>query len=177
MTGSRPLAAAAVCALTVSAAVPHPGSAPPIAGARTPSVYLAPLPEPIQVLRPFDPPASEYGPGHLGVDLRAAPDALVRAAARGVVDFAGQVAGRGVVVVSHPDGIRTEYEPVHPVVRVGVHVRTGDPIGVLRGRHPGCPGVCLHWGARRGAAYLDPLALLRPLGPVILLPNGRRPGG
>ena len=30
--------------------------------------------------------------------------------------------------------------------------------------------TCLHWGARRGDTYLDPLSLLRPLGPVRLLP-------
>lgn len=134
-------------------------------------VYTAPLPEPIDVLRPFDPPSTEFGPGHLGVDLRARVDATVRAAAAGVVDFAGQVAGRGVVVIGHPDGIRTEYEPVRPLVRVGAHLRAGEPIGVVRGHHRGCPASCLHWGARRGDNYLDPLSLLRPLGPVVLLPN------
>jgi hypothetical protein len=29
---------------------------------------------------------------------------------------------------------------------------------------------CAAWGARRGDIYLDPLELLRPLGPVRLLP-------
>jgi murein DD-endopeptidase MepM/ murein hydrolase activator NlpD len=111
------------------------------------------------------------------VDLRATPAAVVRAAAGGVVEFAGQVAGRGVVVVGHPDGIRTEYEPVRPLVRAGARLRAGDPIGVIHGRHPGCPGVCLHWGARRGDAYLDPMTLLRPLGPVVLLPDGRSSPG
>jgi murein DD-endopeptidase MepM/ murein hydrolase activator NlpD len=134
-------------------------------------VYVAPLPAPIDVLRRFDPPSTEFGPGHLGVDLRANQDTTVRAAAAGVVDFAGQVAGRGVVVVRHPDGIGTEYEPVRPLVRVGAHLRAGQPIGVLAGRHRGCPVSCLHWGARRGDNYIDPLSLLRPLGPVVLLPD------
>lgn len=172
MIGSPVLSLAAGCAVTVLLAAPGAtGTSAPADGAASAPVYRAPLPEPVQVLRPFDPPATEFGPGHLGVDLRATPDATIGAAANGVVSFAGRVAGRGVVVVGHPDCIRTEYEPVHPLVRVGAHLRSGDPIGVLRGRHPSCPRACLHWGARRGDTYLDPLALLRPLGPVVLLPD------
>jgi murein DD-endopeptidase MepM/ murein hydrolase activator NlpD len=56
-------------------------------------------------------------------------------------------------------------------VRAGARVRAGDPIGVVRGRHVGCIAPCLHWGARRGDHYLNPLDLLRPLGPVVLLPD------
>jgi murein DD-endopeptidase MepM/ murein hydrolase activator NlpD len=80
------------------------------------------------------------------------------------------VAGRGVVVIAHPDGITTEYEPLAVTVQPGTRVAAGQPIGVLRGAHRGCSGACLHWGAKRGAAYLDPLGLLDPLGPVVLLP-------
>lgn len=132
--------------------------------------YVAPLPEPLHVVRSFDPPDTRYGPGHLGVDLRAGRRAVVRAAGDGVVSFAGLVAGRGVVVVTHRDGIRTEYEPVRPMVAAGVRVRASQPIGILRGVHVGCAGVCLHWGARRGERYVNPLDLLHPLGPVVLLP-------
>jgi hypothetical protein len=32
------------------------------------------------------------------------------------------------------------------------------------------PGVCLHWGVRLGATYLDPIGLLRGFGPIVLLP-------
>jgi murein DD-endopeptidase MepM/ murein hydrolase activator NlpD len=43
--------------------------------------------------------------------------------------------------------------------------------GRLVAGHPGCPAVaCLHWGLRRGDAYLDPLTLLG-LGRVRLLPR------
>jgi murein DD-endopeptidase MepM/ murein hydrolase activator NlpD len=136
--------------------------------------YVPPLPGQLHVLRPFDPPSTPYGPGHLGVDLRAEPLELVRAAGAGIVRFAGQVAGRGVVVIGHADGIRTEYEPVQPSVHMGDRLRAGQPIGILRGRHRGCAGVCLHWGARRGDTYVDPLGLLQPLGPVVLLPWTRR---
>ena len=83
----------------------------------------------------------------------------------------GRAPGRGVVVIAHPDGIRTEYEPLHPTVVVGQRVAAGTRIGVISGRHVGCATTCLHWGARRDGAYLDPLSLLHPLGPVRLLPR------
>jgi murein DD-endopeptidase MepM/ murein hydrolase activator NlpD len=132
--------------------------------------YAAPVPGPVRVLRPFDPPLTRYGPGHRGVDLGSSRAGPILAAGDGVVRFAGPVGGRGVIVVQHPDGIATEYEPVRAAVRAGQPVRRGQPIGRLAGRHPGCATWCLHWGARRDEAYLDPLALLRALGPVRLLP-------
>jgi murein DD-endopeptidase MepM/ murein hydrolase activator NlpD len=156
----------------------HGSASPAAAPARArdaPGSYQSPVAGRLRVLRGFTPPADRYQAGHLGVDL-ADPGGLVLAAGTGTVRFAGPVAGRGVVVLSHPDGISTEYEPVTASVRVGQQVRLGQPIGRLTGRHPGCPAAgCLHWGARNGSAYLDPLSLLRPLGPVRLLPWDYRP--
>ena len=151
------------------------GSAPARAGPMRPTVaevvrYAAPV-QPVVVLTAFHPPPGPYQAGHLGVDLAAAQGAMVRAAADGVVTFAGPVAGRGVVVIRHADGIRTEYEPLSPAVHAGAMIRRGQVIGTVAGAHAYCRGrSCLHWGARRGAAYLDPLSLLRALGPVRLLP-------
>nr|MDQ2721976.1 M23 family metallopeptidase [Actinomycetota bacterium] len=114
-----------------------------------------------RVARPFQPPASQYGPGHRGVDLAAAVGTPVLAAGDGVVVFAGELAGRGVVSVQHPDGLRTTYEPVTPQVRPGAAVVRGQPLGVLEPGHPDCAAAaCLHWGVRRGEAYLDPLRLI-----------------
>jgi murein DD-endopeptidase MepM/ murein hydrolase activator NlpD len=167
----RILAGAGALALIVGgdappAAVRSVAAGPPVAVV----TYSAPVAGPLRVLRQFDPPTTPYGPGHRGVDLELTV-LVVRSAAAGVVSFAGPVAGRGVVVVRHADGIATEYEPVRPAVAAGELVRSGQPIGRLEGGHTGCPSArCLHWGARRGAAYVDPLALLRPLGPVRLLP-------
>lgn len=132
--------------------------------------YVAPLPAPVTVVRGFDTVSSPFSPGHRGVDLAARQGAVVQAASVGVISFAGSVAGRPLVVIAHPDGIRTEYEPVRPVVAAGQQVDAGEAIGRLVGRHPGCERSCLHWGARRGEVYLDPLTLLRALGPVRLLP-------
>lgn len=134
-------------------------------------LYRAPVAGPVNVITPFAPPATPYGPGHLGVDLAARAGAPVLAAGSAVVRFAGQVAGRGVVVLVHPDGMSTEYEPVAAVVLRGQRVVAGQRIGTVHGRHRACgPMTCLHWGARRGGAYLDPLSLLEALGVVRLLP-------
>jgi murein DD-endopeptidase MepM/ murein hydrolase activator NlpD len=124
-----------------------------------------------QVVRPFAPPPKPWMPGHRGVDLAALPGATVRAAGAGWVRFAGQLAGRGVISIEHAGGLRTTYEPVTATVRVGDRVTAGESIGQLLAGHPGCPVVaCLHWGLRRGDAYLDPLTLLG-LGQVRLLPR------
>lgn len=142
------------------AAVP---GGPPAAAATPVGPYGWPLPGTPTVTRAFDPPASVYGPGHRGVDLAATDGAPVLAAGAGVVAFAGSVAGRPVVSVDHPDGVRTTYEPVEAVVAAGQVVVRGSALGVLRAGHGGCPvEACLHWGARVGEAYLDPLVLLAP---------------
>jgi murein DD-endopeptidase MepM/ murein hydrolase activator NlpD len=123
-----------------------------------------------RVVRRFDPPPRPWLPGHRGVDLAAPPAATVRAAGAGIVVYAGVLAGRGVVSVAHPDGLRTTYEPVTATVAVGDTVPAGGQLGTLEPGHPGCPeAACLHWGLRRGDLYLDPLALLG-LGRVRLLP-------
>lgn len=133
--------------------------------------YRTPVAGAMRVLRGFSPPVVRYRAGHLGVDLADPTSAVVLAAGAGRVRFAGSVAGRGVVVIAHPDGISTEYEPVTAAVSTGDLVRPGQPIGRLTGRHRGCPAAgCLHWGASRAGNYLDPLTLLQPLGVVRLLP-------
>ena len=176
--GSGPSAAAPGTRAVPDIQAPPSTQAPPSAAAMssTPAAagsvrYSAPLPDPLRVVRGFDPPLVSYGAGHLGVDVATARSQLVRSAAAGRVIFAGRVAGRGVIVVAHNDGVSTEYEPVRPAVRAGQLVRRGQVIGQVSGVHGGCAiGGCLHWGARRGASYLDPLSLLKPLGPVRLLP-------
>ena len=142
----------------------------PSAATSDPGRWDWPLDPRPEVVTPFDPPDAPYGAGHRGVDLAAAPSSVVRSAGPGTVLFAGVVAGRGVVSVAHPGGLRTTYEPVTATVRVGDTVVRGDLLGVLAAGHPGCAApACLHWGLRRGALYLDPLALLG-LGRVRLLP-------
>ena len=133
---------------------------------------LSPVP---QVLRRFAVGPQPWSPGHRGVDLTAAPGQQVLSARAGTVTFAGMVAGRGVVVVGHPNGIRTTYEPVRAEVHAGEAVAAGAPLGAL-GTGDHCR-ACLHWGALRGEVYLDPLTLLRRAAPPVLLPLARAGSG
>ncbi|MGH3759582.1 M23 family metallopeptidase [Actinophytocola sp.] len=148
------------------------GEVDPRAGPPTPPAGVRfgwPLAPPHPVVRPFDAPSTPYGPGHRGVDLGGTAGEAVLAAGAGVVVFAGQLAGRGVVSVDHPNGLRTTYEPLTSAVKAGRRVAAGAVLGHLRPGHARCPGACMHWGVRRGEAYLDPLTLVAT-GHVRLLP-------
>lgn len=135
-------------------------------------LFAWPVPSP-HVVRVFDPPPEPWLAGHRGVDLAVPPGSAVLSAGPGTVVFAGRLAGRGVVSVDHAHGLRTTYEPVEPVVQAGDELITGQALGTVSAGHPGCPAAaCLHWGLRRGDAYLDPLALLGR-GRVRLLPLQR----
>lgn len=139
--------------------------------ARPAVTYALPVAGAARVVAGFDPPRTRYGPGHRGVDLAVIAHGVVGAAADGRVVFAGPVAGRGVVVIAHRDGITTEYEPLRAEVRAGSTISRGSVIGTVSGSHRSCaPDACLHWAARRGPVYVDPLALLVPLGTVHLVP-------
>jgi len=128
---------------------------------------LSPVPS---VVHRFDPPDLPYGAGHRGVDLAGRPGQPVRSALPGQVTFAGRIAGRGVVVVSHGP-TRTTYEPVTAAVSVGTGVAAGAVLGRLELAGSHClPHACLHWGWLAGRAYLDPLRLVGDAGPVRLLP-------
>ena len=130
---------------------------------------LRPQPE---VVQRFDPPDSPYGAGHRGVDLLGHVGQQVHAALGGTVTYAGMLAGRGVVVVSHGT-TRTTYEPVTATVVVGQPVAAGGTLGSLDLPGSHCfPRACLHWGWIAGDTYLDPLRLVG-LGPVRLLPLWR----
>src|SRR5258705_10530411 len=105
------------------------------------------------VLRMFDAPSTNWNRGHRGVDLAGTPGQPVYAAAAGTVVFAGELAGRTLVSVAHPGGLRTTYEPVRPAVRAGQLVDVGSAIDALITGHAGCSAAaCLHWGAMWGAA-------------------------
>ncbi|MEV1201372.1 M23 family metallopeptidase [Microbispora rosea] len=130
-----------------------------------------PLSGPARPMRRFDPPPQRWLAGHRGVDLAARPGEKVVAAGPGTVGLAERVAGRGVVTIAHPDGLRTTYLPVRALVRPGDAVAAGQVIGVVEevaAAH--CTAPCLHWGLLRGRLYLDPL-LLFGRGQVRLLPR------
>lgn len=181
----RPLALAAATAL--SFALPTLAYSGQTRAARDPApapIWTWPLTPPPGARRPvivhgFQPPAKRWQSGHRGVDLLGAPGQDVFAAGQGTVSYAGTLFGRPVVAIDHTassrDTLRTTYEPVDPVVKVGDKVLAGQLIGHLVDSPANhcAPRTCLHWGLVRGFGhderYLDPSALLER-GPVRLLP-------
>ena len=146
-----------------------------------------------RVIRPFEKPAQRWSTGHRGVNL-AVPenDRRVYAPAPGKVVFSGTVVNRKVLVIAHPDGRRSTFEPMDEALPVGTTVAAGDVIGTIAGAADGnserpyrrCSTLCLYWGVRQGGArgdgsgktaeYINPMSLLGSKKPSILLPV---PGG
>lgn len=122
------------------------------------------------VVRAFDPPARPWLSGHRGVDLQAGFDgAPVTSPAAGTVSFVGVVVDRPVITIDHGDGLRSSFEAVRSDLTSGDAVAEGDVLGWIQPGH--CrPGPCVHWGVRRGADYLNPLAFVTDLRPSVLLP-------
>ena len=167
------LTAVLVATGPAAASVAAPTNDPEVPELPTPTMWpLSPTPS---VLRGFDPPDQPWGSGNRGLDLAAADGAPVHAVAAGVIGFAGQVGGAGVVVVQH-GAVRTTYTPVASSRTVGERVGPGDPIGTVDGSHCSDQG-CLHLGLLAGETYLDPMLLFGPgtqagaSGPVRLLPR------
>lgn len=156
-------------------------AAPPAPAAATQAAWIPqatessgqwhwPLDGPPRVAHGFQPPGQPWLAGHRGVDLLGSPGQTVRSAGSGRVSFAGSVAGKPVVVVTHAGGLRTTYEPVLAAVTVGQAVLAGAVIGRLSAAGHCSPLACLHWGLRRDETYLDPLALVGADLQVRLLP-------
>ena len=128
--------------------------------------------EPARLSAGFDRPAQNWLPGHRGVDLVGRSGEKVFAAGNGVVTFAGSVAGKNVIVISHGK-LRTTYEPVAAMVTLGSRVKVGEQIGTLSPGESHCASQrivsCLHWGLIQGEKYLNPLMLVKK--PVRLLPK------
>ena len=117
-----------------------------------------------RVIRPFEKPAQRWSTGHRGVNL-AVPenDRRVYAPAPGKVVFSGTVVNRKVLVIAHPDGRRSTFEPMDEALPVGTTVAAGDVIGTIAGAADGnserpyrrCSTLCLYWGVRLGGARGD----------------------
>ena len=122
--------------------------------------YALPVAGPI--IDPYRAPSNPYGPGNRGIDLATAPGAPVGAPADGDVVFAGSVGRDLFVVILHADGVRTTLGFLATVlVRAGQHVHAGQWVGTS--------GLSVHFGARLGAVYIDPLSLLAPQVPKVWL--------
>ena len=153
-----PLSVAVLIALSTSALGSHAFSAPPIPRPSYGS-YSWPVTGP--VISPFEQPTGPYGPGHRGIDIGAISRTPVRAAADGVVVFAGRIAGELHVSVDHPDGVRTSYSFLaSAAVHRGDPIARGDVLGFSGPGHAGVEPHHLHLGARIAGVYVDPMLLL-----------------
>lgn len=127
--------------------------------ASLPNNYSCPLFS-CQVVRAFSPGKHNWDAGHRGVDLAASFFMPVYAPQQGKVVYSGQLVNRKVLSISHPENIRTTYEPVLPLVQKGEEVQRGQLIAVVVGKHCGM-STCLHWGAKTAPDnYLNPWLLL-----------------
>ncbi|HEX2273543.1 MAG TPA: peptidoglycan DD-metalloendopeptidase family protein [Acidimicrobiales bacterium] len=141
---------------------PVPAAADPAAGV----TYRPPVDAPL--VDSFRPPPQPWAPGNRGVDYATTPGTPVAAAAPGEVVYAGRVGGALHVVVLHEDGIRTSYSFLDAVT-----VRRGDR--VAGGQEVGRAGDRLHFGARVGDTYIDPLGLFAGGPPEVhLVPDEER---
>jgi len=130
-------------------------------GAVQPGAYAWPVRGP--VIRAFEAPSSPYSAGHRGIDIAAPFGTPMVAAQDGVVSFAGWVAGALFISIDHPDGIRTTYSWLSAVgVKKGDQVVRGQVIGSTGHGHPDISTPHLHFGARIGQTYIDPMTLLEP---------------
>lgn len=122
------------------------------------------------VLRAFDPPDKPWMSGHRGVDLEATRDGVpVTSPESGTVSFVGVVVDRPVITIDHGGGLRSSFEPVKSTLTAGTAVAKGETIGTLQPGHCGAP-ACVHWGVKKGDAYVNPLGFVTDLRPSILLP-------
>ena len=117
------------------------------------------------VIRGFDPPDTPFGAGHRGIDIAVVPGTPIFAPEAGTVSFAGRVGGELFVTIDHGGGLSSTYSWISSTtVRKGDVVSRGQPIGTTGMGPPGASVPHLHFGAKLGGEYVDPLMLLAPLG-------------
>lgn len=98
---------------------------------------------------------------HAGIDIAAPAGTPIRAAAGGIVEFAGTRGGYGnLVIVRHPDGVESYYAHQRDLmVRAGQSVGAGEVLGTV-GSTGTSTGPHLHLEVRRDGRPEDPLPWL-----------------
>jgi murein DD-endopeptidase MepM/ murein hydrolase activator NlpD len=106
---------------------------------------------------------------HHGIDFAAPAGTPIRAAADGVVRFAGKRGGYGnVVIVEHADGTETRYAHCKELsVQRGAAVSAGENIATV-GSTGRSTGPHLHFELRRGGEAVDPKEWIREKGAQVL---------
>lgn len=97
---------------------------------------------------------------HTGIDIANAKWTPIRAAAAGTVRFVGREPwGAWMVVISHGDGLRSQYAHLVPTrvsgVSKGRRVSQGQLIGYM-GKSGMVTGVHLHFEVKRNGSFVNP---------------------
>ena len=109
--------------------------------------------------------SSLFGPRggrmHEGIDIAADTGTSIRAAAAGIVTFAGTSSGYGqLTIIDHPNGMQTAYAHQSAIgVTVGQAVARGQEIGKV-GSTGRSTGPHLHFEIRANGAAVDPVPSL-----------------
>ena len=152
---SRVIAAALAIAAPVQAQTPTA----PVPQPRPGTDFAVPLYG--TLVRTYDAPLDDpYAAGHRADNVAAPLGTPVRAAAEGVVSFAGTVVGNRTVTIDHAGAIKTTYSFLGTIgARKGQHVAPGDVIGTVgRGNDASLPPN-VQLSARRDGVYIDVLEL------------------
>jgi len=108
----------------------------------------------------------EAGSYHSGIDIARPTGTTVVAPADGVVILAADhpfTLEGNLLMIDHGMGLNSAFLHLSRIdVRVGEHVRKGQPIGAV-GMSGRATGPHLHWGLRWRAARIDPLLVAGPM--------------
>jgi murein DD-endopeptidase MepM/ murein hydrolase activator NlpD len=101
---------------------------------------------------------------HTGIDIANAKWTPIRAARNGVIRFVGREPwGAWMVVLSHGNGLRTQYAHMVPTrvrgISRGQAVRQGQIIGYM-GESGMATGVHLHFEVKRDGRFVNPMRYL-----------------
>lgn len=101
---------------------------------------------------------------HYGIDIPGPLGTLIRAAAPGLVRFAGAAGSYGgMVEIAHGGALETRYAHLSRIlVRPGTRVEQGQPVALM-GSTGRSTGSHLHFEVRVGGSAVDPLPWLQTL--------------
>jgi murein DD-endopeptidase MepM/ murein hydrolase activator NlpD len=141
------------------------------------TLWLPVISSDLEPYRKFRQPETAWGAGHRGVDYQVSDGDLLVSPTNSVVQFAGLVFGRPVVVLMHADGLSSELEPacLTKDTAVGQSLQAGESFAkVCFGAKAGhCEAACLHWGVRTAPrGYLSPERFTGELSPSRILAKG-----
>ena len=142
--------AAMLTALLAPSLATSPASAAPPLGSSGREVFRPPTSG--VVIDPFRPPPKPWLSGNRGIEYATEPGSALTAIGTGTVSFAGQVAGRLVVSITHQSGLRSSLTGVGQIrVQPGEFVRGGQVVGEAL--------ETVHLGVRKADTYIDPASL------------------